>query len=74
MIEADSSLANDGNEYFSPIALDEFLHFRDLKDRPDLQSIRKHILENIYIDVDGNHRKKINVNFLMEYANELRNK
>ena len=47
MIEADSSLTDDGNDYFSSVALDEFLHFRGLKGRPDLQTIREKILKKI---------------------------
>jgi len=73
MIEADSSLSDDGNESFASCALDEFLHGAILNDRPDLQKIRSEILENIYLDIPNSKNKKINTEYLIEYANKLRN-
>ena len=74
MIEADSSLSKDGNSSFASCALDEFLHFSSLEGRPDLQKIQSDILNNIYIDIKGSTTKKINTEFLMEYAKELQAK
>ncbi len=65
MIEADSSISANGNEYFSGCALDEFIHCARLDGRPDLEKIRSDILNNIYIDVQGSREKKINVEYLM---------
>lgn len=72
MIEADSALGGGGNESFDSCALDEFLYCEDLSERPDLQKIRDHIAENIYLDVPGSKVKKINAMFLSRYALELR--
>jgi hypothetical protein len=73
MIEADPSICeNDGNDYFSSVALDEFLHFRNLK-RPDLVKIRDRILQEIYIDIPGSKNKEINTDFLVKIAQELKN-
>ena len=72
MIEADSVLTDDGNEFFASCALDEFLHGAILDNRPDLQKIRKEILDNIYLDIPGNKNKQINTEYLIEYARKLR--
>jgi hypothetical protein len=74
MIEADSSLAEDGNDYFASCALDEFLHCSKLEGRADLQQIRDEILNNIYLDIPDSKSKKINTEFLVQYANDLRSK
>ena len=74
MIEADSSLSKDGNSSFASCALDEFLHFRNFDDSPELQEIQSYILENIYIDIPGSKNKEINTDFLKKYANELKTK
>jgi len=70
MIEADSSLSPEGNEYFSSCALDEFLHNADLR-RPDLIELRDEILKNIYIDVEGSRAKEINTEYLKKVAADL---
>ncbi len=74
MIEADSSLSKGGNESFSSCALDEFLHCANLEGREDLKEIRNEILSNIYLDISGNKNKKINTEFLAQYAKLLRDK
>jgi hypothetical protein len=71
MIEADSSISENGNEYFSSRALDEFLHGSTLK-RPDLINIREQILKDIYIDVPESKTKNINTEFLKLFARDLR--
>ena len=73
MIEADSSISPEGNEYFSSEALDEFLHNARLE-RHDLQELRDEILRHIYIDVEGTRRKAINVDYLKSLASSLRAK
>jgi len=73
MIEADSSLTKKGNEYFADCALDEFLHSSNLEGNEELQKIRSEILQNIYLDIPGKKQKKINTEFLMQYAKDLRN-
>lgn len=70
MIEADSSLSKNGNEYFSSRALDEFLHGIDLK-RSDLIEVRERILREIYIDNPPSKIKKINTEFLKKISREL---
>ena len=72
MIEADSALNPEGNEFFSASALDEFLYCADLRGRVDLESIRTEILGNIYIDIPGAKHKKINTEFLIKLAERLR--
>ena len=72
MIEADSSLTEDGNEFFAGCALDEFLHFSNLKENEELQKIQTEILEQIYLDIPGEKNKKINTEFLRQYAEGLR--
>ena len=72
MIEADSSLAKEGNSYFDSCALDEFLHCADLKGNEELQRIRKDILDKIYLDEPGSKNKKVNTEFLIKYAKSLR--
>lgn len=74
MIEADSSLTEDGNDYFASCALDEFLHSAKLDERADLQEIREDILSKIYLDVPNSKSKQINTKFLIDYANTLRSK
>ena len=74
MIEADSSLLPEGSDLFDSCALDEFLHCGTLKGREDLEKIREHILENIYLDNPNSSWKKINTDFLKQYAIELRTK
>ena len=71
MIEADSSICENGNDYFSSRALDEFLHGTTLK-RPDLIKIREYILKDIYINLPESKNKKINVDFLKKTAQELK--
>lgn len=70
MIDADSSLSPNGNEYFSSCALDEFLHNTELE-RSDLRELQAEILENIYIDVDGSRNKKINTSYLKKLSSSL---
>lgn len=72
MIEADSSLTKNWNEHFSDCALDEFLHCSDLDGNEELQKIRSEILEKIYLDIPGKKHKKINTEFLVQYAKDLR--
>ena len=72
MIDADSSLSPDGNEYFDSCALDEFLHCADLDGRPDLEKIRVEILENIYLDFEGSRAREINTDFLTSFSERLR--
>lgn len=74
MIEADSSLTENGNEYFAACALDEFLNNASLDGRSDLQQIKNDILKNIYVDVPGRQAKEINTEFLIKYAQRLRMK
>ena len=74
MIEADSSLEQDGNAYFASCALDEFLHCSKLDGRLDLQQIREDILSKIYLDIPDSKSKKINTKFLVQYAESLRNR
>ena len=74
MIEADSSLAKDGNAYFANCALDEFLHCSNLEGRMDLQQIRDDVLSNIYLDIPGSKSKKVNTKYLTQYAKMLRSK
>ena len=71
MIEADSALSPEGNEYFSSSALDEFLYTTEVT-REDLKAVRAEILENIYLDVEGSSEKDINVGFLEAYAAQLK--
>lgn len=71
MIDADSSLSPDGNEFFSSSALDEFLH-NSILERSDLKAIREKILNNIYLDIEGSKRKKINIKYLRWLARELK--
>ena len=73
MIEADSSISPDGNEYFSSCALDEFLHNIEPK-RQDLKDLQTKILNNIYVDIEDSEEKKINTTFLLALASELKNK
>ena len=72
MIEADSSLTKDGNEYFASCALDEFLHSSNLEKNEELQKIKTEILQQIYLDIPGNKHKRINTEFLKQYAKDLR--
>jgi hypothetical protein len=74
MIEADSSLQRERSEHFDSCALDEFIHCSNLSGRPDLEEIRDHIAQNIYIDVPGSTTKEINVEFLVRYAGNLRSR
>ncbi|UJP06214.1 MAG: hypothetical protein LZF61_04355 [Nitrosomonas sp.] len=71
MIEADSSISPEGNEYFASCALDEFLHNTKLE-RKDLRKLQGEILEHIYIDIKGSQKKKINTEYLMILASKLR--
>lgn len=71
MIEADSSLSPNGNTCFSSRALDEFVHFADLR-RSDLQRLRDLIRENLYLDLPGRKEKKINTDFLISLAERVR--
>ena len=71
MIEADSSLSEDGNEYFDSSALDVFLH-NSSGLRPDLEKIRNELLSEIYISVPGHKNKIINTDFLINYAKLLK--
>ncbi|MEE9357304.1 hypothetical protein [Candidatus Vondammii sp. HM_W22] len=71
MIEADTSISPDGNEYFAGCALDEFLHNTELK-RRDLKELQEVILDNIYIDVEGSREKRINTEYLIALASELK--
>lgn len=73
MIDADSSLSPEGNDFFSSNALDEFIHNSSLK-RDDLNFIKKCLSENIYLDIDGKNYKKINVDFLKRFSKELKSK
>ena len=70
MIEADSAISPEGNDYFSGDALDVFLHNAEIT-RPDLIHLRDKILENIYIDVDGSKVKEINTEYLTKLAADL---
>lgn len=72
MIEADSSISPNGNQYFASCALDEFLHNASLE-RDDLKDMRERILQNIYIEVPGSKNKKINTRFLKELSEKLKN-
>lgn len=72
MIEADSALCPDGNEMFSGCALDEFLITQEFEGRADLDQIRDEINAEIYVDIPGEKRKAINVEFLKRYASSLR--
>ena len=71
MIEADSTIAPEGNAQFDAAALDTFLHNATLT-RPDLIRIRTELLQGIYLDVQGAHWKRIDVDFLRAYAARLR--
>lgn len=71
MIDADSSISPNGNEFFSSSALDEFLHNAALQ-RPELKAIQTRILDNVYLDVDGKKTKKINTDFLKCLSAELK--
>ena len=71
MIDADSSLSSDGNQYFSSCALDEFLHNTELK-RGDLRELKEEILRNIYIDIEGSKRKEINTSYLKKLSASLK--
>lgn len=71
MIEADSSLSPNGNEFFSSCALDEFLHNIEPK-RADLKNIQQKILNNIYINIEGSKDKRINTEFLTQFALQLK--
>ncbi len=73
MIEADSSISPNGNEYFSSCALDEFLHNTNLI-RNDLLELQRDILNNIYLDVEGSSEKKINTEYLLGLSKRLRNR
>ena len=73
MIDADSSISKDGNEFFASCAFDEFLHGATI-DREDLLEIREHILNNIYLDQDGSSEKQINVEFLKTFSRDLQAK
>lgn len=70
MIQADSSLSPEGNEYFAACALDEFLHCAVLE-KPFLKKIRDEILAEIYIENCESNYKEINTEFLMAYSQEL---
>lgn len=72
MIEADSSISPEGNDFFASCALDEFLHNTNLN-RKDLKGIQKEILRHIYIDIEGVKEKKINVEYLISLVSRLRN-
>lgn len=71
MIEADSSISPEGNEYFASCALDEFLYNASLS-RSDLKLIRKDILKNIYLQIEGSEVKNINTEYLVRLASDLR--
>lgn len=71
MIDADSSLTNEGNEYFSSSALDEFLHNYE-PERDDLKRVQKKILENIYVSNEGGIEKEINKEFLISFSKQLK--
>lgn len=71
MIEADSSISPEGNEYFASCALDEFLHNTKLE-RKDLRKLQEEILRYIYIDIEGSREKKINTEYLILLASKLR--
>jgi len=71
MIEADSSISPNGNNYFASCALDEFLHNTKLK-RKDLRKLQEEILKHIYIELPGLDRKKINTDYLMAMVSRLR--
>ena len=70
MIEADSSICQEGNDCFSSNALDEFLHNTSLS-RSDLKAIQQDILANIYVDVEGSKNKKINIEYLLDLSKKL---
>ncbi len=70
MIEADSSLSEDGNEFFSSCALDEFLYGAELE-RKDLCELRDEILQNIYVNVEGQKYKDINTDYLKKLCDKL---
>jgi len=72
MIEADSSISPDGNEYFSSCALDEFLHNTKIE-REDLRELQNEILKNIYIYIVGTRDKKVNTDYLISLVMRLRN-
>lgn len=71
MIEANSSISPDGNEYFAACALDDFLHEVELK-REDLNFIKDIILKSIYIDMDGSKNKKVDSEFLLLFASKFK--
>jgi hypothetical protein len=73
MIEADSSISPDGNEYFASCALDEFLHNTKLK-REDLREVQSDILKHIYIEGDSSRTKKVNTEYLKLLASKLKSK
>lgn len=71
MIEADSSLSPNGNDYFASCALDEFLHNTKLK-RKDLRKLQEEILKHIYVELPGLVEKKTNTDYLMAIVSRLR--
>lgn len=71
MIEADSSLSPNGNDYFASCALDEFLHNTELK-RKDLRKLQEEILKHIYVELPGLVEKKTNTDYLMAIVSRLR--
>lgn len=71
MIDADSSISPEGNEYFSGCALDEFLHNVRLK-RSDLRGLQEEILKNIYIVLEGSKNKEIDVDYLKQLSSSLK--
>lgn len=66
----DASLTPDGNEQFTSRALDEFLSIK-LRNN-ELIKVQQAILNNIYSEVEGQSFKDIDVNFLIEFAQKLR--
>jgi len=71
LIEADSSLAPNGNESFASCALDEFLYNAELH-RADLLALRQLILGGIYVKLPGTTRQVVNVDFLRSIAERIR--
>ncbi|MCF6325336.1 MAG: hypothetical protein L3J89_13625 [Gammaproteobacteria bacterium] len=71
MIDADSSLSPNGNEFFSSCALDVFLH-NTVLECPDLKTLQKGILDNIYLNVQGEKSKRINTEYLRQLSIDLR--
>lgn len=70
MIEADSAISPQGNEEFASSALDDFLYNASLS-RPELLEIRRTILANIYLPVDG-RGSMVNKDFLTLLASRLK--